>query len=159
MVNHSQQALSATKPISIRGLYEEHAGMLLGYLFEIVKDRKLAEEYLAKIFTDIARQFHEADWSGNNTWCRLQRLAKNELAQFNDTIQDCEDHTTSGFLMQNSHNKYLDQMTDEQKQLFCSVYYHRKTTVQLSKELNKPEDLIRKLLKEAFAIIRKSCEN
>lgn len=56
-------------------------------------------------------------------------------------------------------NKYLDRMTGEQRQIFCSVYYHRYTIAQLAIELDKPEDSINKILKEAFAVIKQSHES
>jgi len=46
-------------------------------------------------------------------------------------------------------------MSDEQKLVFCYVYYKGKTTAQLAAELDRSEESIRKALKEAFAIIKK----
>lgn len=147
----------ATGPIGIRNLYEEYAGMLLGYIFEVVKDRKVAEEYLIKVFEQVAlNPGDEAD--GANTWCRLLRIAKNQLAAFYNTVQDCEDGASS-IAVTHSANKYLDKMTEMQKHIFCNFYYHKKTTLQLSEELNEPEDAIKRSLREAFTIIRASHGN
>jgi DNA-directed RNA polymerase specialized sigma24 family protein len=159
-MDKQDQMLLAVKPVSIRSLYENYADMLLGYIFEIVKDRKLAEEYLVKIFTNISSSnFNKLDWEGTNTWCQLMRFAKNELLAFNNTVADCETDDVPAAVMYKSSNKYLDRMTDEQKHVFCSFYYHKKTTAELSKELNRSEDLIRISLKEAFTIIRSSHGN
>ncbi|MNY41896.1 hypothetical protein D3C86_1767410 [compost metagenome] len=49
------------------------------------------------------------------------------------------------------------QLTSEQQHVFRGVYYHGKSIETIAKSENKPEDLIRKTLKEAFDIIRNSC--
>ena len=46
-------------------------------------------------------------------------------------------------------------MGEEQKRVFCYVYYQGKTISQLAVEFGKSEESIRKALKEAFAIIKK----
>ena len=154
--------LIANRQASIRSLYDKHASMLLGYIFEIVKNQKLAEEYLVKVFCDIAQHFNEIEWDESNNWCQLKRLAQNKLNQLTDSgriasdlkdlgLQDRESHE--------SHTRFPDYFTDEQHHIFYSVYYYGKSVEAISKELNKTEESIRKTLKEAFAIMRKSCES
>jgi hypothetical protein len=150
------EALLQTKATTIRSLYDVYAGMLMGYIFEIVKDKTMAEDYLVKTFSSVNKQFNEINWSDNN-WCLLQRFAKNELAEFNKALKDCDPPANTA--APNSPNKYLNQMTNEQKHIFCSFYYNKRTAAELSEELNKPEKLIRELLKEAFAIIKRSHDN
>jgi len=133
--------------------------MLLGYIIEVVKDRKLAEEWLVKLFHELSLHFNEMNWDGSNNWCQLQRFAKLKLAEFNTTQKQAEANAPAGLVMHSGRNKYLDGLTDEQKVVFCSVYYQGKSTTAISIELNKPEDVIRKTLKEAFAIMRKGGEN
>jgi len=152
------QALLQTGPLSIYSLYDTYAGMLLGYIFEVVKDKKIAEDYLVKTFSSVAKKFNDINWDETNNWCQLQRFAKNELVAFHDALKGCETPAVPNIAAK-LPNKYLDQMTDEQKLIFCNIYYSKKTTAQLAVEINKPEDLIKKLLKEAFAIIRRSNEN
>lgn len=151
------EALQQTKPVSIYTLYDSYAAMLLGYIHDVVKDQVVADEYLLKTFNTVAKKFNVINWHTTNNWAQLLRLAKIELAPFYDALKGCEtpapgskDHSTT--------NKYLDKMTDEQRLVFCSVYYNKKNITQLSEELNKPGELIKTLLKEAFAIIRKSNE-
>lgn len=162
MLEINQQALTGNKPESIRNLYDRHGGTLLGYIFEVVKDRKLAEEYLVQVFCDLSLQFNEIKWEGTSSWFQLQKFAKGKLADFTSVAAgECVTYEESG-LRANSYrtgNKYLDQLTDEQRMIFCDVYYHGKTVLSISEQLNKTEDFIRKTLKEAFAIIRKSGEN
>lgn len=83
-------------------------------------------------------------------WGQLLCAAKDELASFYKAAEGCD--TPAGTLP----NLYLDQMTEDQKMVFCNIYYSKKTTAQLAKEVNKPEVEIKQLLKEAFAIIRRS---
>ncbi len=151
-------ALLQTKPISLYKLYDVYAGMLLGYILEIVKDKQQAEDYLIKTFSNIAQQFNEINWDNTNTWCLLQRFAKNELADFTNAVAACETPAATN-ARHGSPNKYLDRMTDEQKHIFCNFYYYQKTTSQLAAELNKSEKLVRESLKEAFVIIKRSHDN
>lgn len=155
MLEINQQALIENKPESLRNLYDRHGGMLLGYIFGIVKDRKLAEEYLVQLFCDLSQHFNEIKWDGTSNWCLLQRFAKEKLSGFIHTARECEAPAGDDLIKHSHGNKYLEQLTDEQQLVFCDVYYHGKTIAAISIELNKTEDLIRKILKEAFAIIRR----
>lgn len=124
--------------------------MLLGYLLEIVKDKEKAEEHLVKIFETLPQYQSEIAGNGVNTWCQLQRLARVHLAgtMYADNTSDVK--------LPDTANKFSALMSDEQRIIFCNIYYHGKTTAQLAQELGKTEELIRKALREAFAIIRKA---
>jgi hypothetical protein len=147
------RAILQTKPLSIYSLYDAYAGMLLGYIFEVVKDQKVAEEYLVKTFSGIAENFNEVNWNGINVWCHLQRIAKNQLTAFYQAVEGCE--VPTGNTSAKLPNVYLDHMTEEQRMVFCNIYYSKKTTAQLAEEISKPEEQVKQLLKEAFATIRK----
>ena len=152
----NDHAVLQTKPTSIYSLYDDYAAMLLGYIYEVVKDKKVAEDYLVRTFSSIAQKFNNINWGDSNPWCQLQRLARIELADYRKVAETYETvEATSIYLP----NKYLNQMTDEQKLVFCNVYYNRKTTLQLAAEINKSEESVKKLLKEAFVMIRRSNEN
>lgn len=159
MLNINRQVPIDNDAEDIRSLYDRHAGMLLGYIIEVVKDRKLAEEWLDKLFCELTLHFNEFNWNGSNSWCQLQRFAKSKLTDFNLTNKHLDHSGSTGLVMHNARNKYLDQLTDEQKVVFCGIYYNGRSTVAISIELNKPEAIIRKTLKEAFAIMRKGVEN
>lgn len=147
-------ALFQTKPQSIHSLYDAYAGMLLGYIFEVVKDQQLAEDYLVKTFSRIAKHFNETNWTDSNVWSQLLRFAKNELGAFHRAT--AQNTVSEGHAQATLPNAYLDLMTDEQKLVFCNIYYSKKTTSQLARELQKPEVEVKQLLKEAFAVIRRS---
>jgi len=151
-----QQTIQLNEQQGILDLYDKYSGMLLGYIYEIVKDRELAEQYLVSVFKSIPGQYHEI-YRAENIWCHLQQLAKNKLSDFLKTIKDCEPYTVIG--LNSTQTTLISQMDDEQKNVFCAIYYHGKTTAELAVQLNKPELIIRKTLKEAFAIIRKSREH
>lgn len=152
------EALVQTKTVSIYTLYDNYAAMLLGYITEVVNDRALAEDYLLKTFNTVAEKFNDINWHESNNWALLLGIAKLELMPFNDALKGCK-APASSTAANNIQNKSLDKMTEEQKHVFCSVYYSKKTLAELSKETNKPEELLKTLLKEAFSIIRKSNEN
>lgn len=158
MLKVDRKVFIENKPESLESLYQRHGGMLLGYIFEVVQDRKLAEKYLVEMFCELSQQFDQMNWNGTNSWCQLQRFAKGWLMVIIGNTRYFEPRAVTG-LMHSSCNKYLEQLNNEQRQVFCDVYYHGKMIPVISKELNKTEDSIRKTLKEAFAIMRKSGEN
>ena len=128
--------------------------MLLGYITEIVGDAKLAEQHLVNFYSKIPNHIDEITGNETNIWCQLQRLAKKHLELFDKAIKQDELAPTD-LNKYDNRNKFLALMTYDQKQVFCNVYYCGKSTAQLSIELNKPEDLIRIALKQAFIIIKK----
>lgn len=146
------------KLTSINTLYDDYAAMLLGYINEVVKDELVAEEYLLKTFNTISQKFNYTNWNERNNWVQLLGFARAELVPFYTILKSCE---TSTIANSNSNIAYknLYNMTEEQKHVFCSIYYNKKTIAELSKEINKSEDLIKTLLKEAFCIIRSLNEN
>jgi hypothetical protein len=157
MLKTDQRTLTDNVPAGVRSLYDRHANMLLGYIFEVVKDRKLAEEYMVKIFCDISLHFNTINWNGTSSWCQLQRFAKGKLSGFNATVKLGD--TQGSAMSVNRKHKYFSLLTDLQERIFCDVYYHGKTIEVIANELNQTEDLIRRSLKEAFAIMRKNSEN
>ncbi|KIO75099.1 hypothetical protein TH53_22435 [Pedobacter lusitanus] len=133
--------------------------MLLGYIFEIVKDRNLAEEYMVKIFCDISQKFNEINWDDTNSWCQLQRFAKSRLNLLLESGVPDESPQIQEAIRSVAADKFPDQFTAEQHHIFYGVYYYGKSIEAISKELNKTEESTRKTLKEAFTIMRSSCEN
>jgi hypothetical protein len=146
-----RQILLKQSSYTLHDLYDRYAGKLLGYISEIVKDHRVAEQHLVNIFNNIPQHLSELNSAETNTWCQLQRLAKKHL--MGSSVANNGGHT--GVAIEPGRNKFLDRMTNEQQVVFCGVYYNHKTIMQLATELNKPEELIRKTLREAFAIIRK----
>jgi len=133
-------------------LYDRYAAMLLGYIFEIVKDHELAEQYMIKVFKSVADEFNNI-YQTDNAWCKLQLLAKKQLTGFFNKINaDCAPGDTK---LSATQNALTASMTAEQRTVFCAIYYHGKTTSELAGLLNQPESYIRKTLKDAFAVIRK----
>ena len=158
MLKTEQHILTQTKQERLRGIYNRHGSKLFGYIYEVVKDQKLAEDYLVKVFQDIALQPDERNIEAAENWMFLQRFAKNRLAVFVSSMNDCstDDQTA---VMRYSGNKLLSNLNPEQQKVFCDVYYHSRTIQEIASELNQTEDLTRRTLKEAFAIIRRSGGN
>jgi hypothetical protein len=127
--------------------------MLFGYIFEVVKDHKLAEQYLVNIYADVPQHLDKINVTGANAWCQLRSLAKSKLADFTNPGKDTL-HTETNLSTYNNRNKYLDLMADEQRMIFCDAYYHGKNIDGLSAKYGKPGNEIRKVLKEAFAILK-----
>ncbi|WP_442588912.1 hypothetical protein ACSBL2_23030 [Pedobacter sp. AW31-3R] len=157
MLKIDRQTSIQKQPVTIHSLYESYGGMLLGYIFEIVKDRKVADECLVKIFSDVALHFATMDWDNGSNWMKLQRFAKERLSTFMDNPTQIE--SSAAGIVKQASNEYFERLNDAQKTVFCNVYYKNKKIDEISIELNKQEDSIRKTLKEAFAIMRNDSEN
>ena len=149
-----EDTLLKNKPLNVYTLYDEYAGMLLGYLIGVVKNKEIAEDYLVKTFSSLAKNFNDINWNEASKWSHLQRLAKNELAPYNDTFHTQETSTDYKTANGNLQNKYLDKMTEDQRLVFNNFYCRTKTAAQVAEEINTSENQIKKLLKEAFSIIR-----
>lgn len=156
MLKTERQVLAESGTESIRSLYNKYAGMLLGYIFEIVKDRKLAEECLLQIFCELSEEFGDENAEGPQNWSQLQRFAMRKLKVLTAVPRM---GVAEGLAMRNSDDQQLAKFSAEQKRVFVDIYYHGKAVVILAAELNRTEEFIRKTLKEAFAILRKSGEN
>src|ERR1700743_198512 len=114
--------------------------MLCGYIYEVVKDTNLAEQYLISFYSSVNAHLHELNADGANTWCQLQRLLKKHLSTSDKPIE-------RDVMISHSGNKYLGMMNNEQRYVFYHVYYHGKSIAELSYILNKPEEQVRKDLK------------
>jgi DNA-directed RNA polymerase specialized sigma24 family protein len=156
MLKTDRQVLVESKPESIRSLYDKYAGVLLGYVQEIVKDRKLAEDCLVRIFCQLSEEFGDENSDGPRNWAQLQRYAKVKLVSYTAVSGRA---IAYGETFRLSDDPYLAALSAEQKQIFVDIYYYGKTVAILAADLNKTEEFIRKTLKEAFAILRKSGEN
>jgi len=126
--------------------------MLLGYIFEVVKNQSVAEQYLVSVFNDVPNELDEITKPGVNALCRLQMMARKKLTIYFETLDDGADPRQRNMAI--SNNKFIALMSAEQQQVFCGVHYQCKTITKLAAELNKPEDTIKKTLKECFTIIR-----
>ncbi|MBE9585252.1 sigma-70 family RNA polymerase sigma factor [Mucilaginibacter sp. JRF] len=136
----------------VQFIYDRYAGMLLGYIYDVVKDRTLAEQYLNDTFTTVALLADELTKSEENIYRKLQLIARGKLSSYFNTMQQCDISET----VKHRPNKYLNSMSERQLQVFCGVHYHGKKINTIAAEMNEPEDVVKKLLKEAFLIIRKS---
>jgi hypothetical protein len=144
----TQEKISAKQSYSMHELYDKYSGMLFGYIQEVVKDTERAEQQLVNFYFTVKDQLHEINAGDNeNKWCHLQRLLKKHLSDLTEPLE-------RDVMISHSGNKYLGMMNNEQKYVFYHVYYHGRSTAELSYILNKPEHLVRKNLKEAFAILR-----
>jgi len=150
-----RQIILKQVPYSLNELYDKYAAMLLGYISGIVDDAKLAEQHLVSIYNKLALDLSEINTEGCNVWCHLQKLAQKHLSGFYDTARANNRAEQTDVNSYYARNKFLGLMSEEQKLVFCYVYYKGKTTSQIAAELKKPEESIRKALKEAFIIIKR----
>lgn len=132
----------------IFALYQRYGGLLLGYITEVVKDKTLAEQCLVEVFKEVFGKLEEYTYA-DNTWITLQQLAKKVLLKFNTVTQQ------GNYINEASAtNSYVKLMNHEQQLVFYGLHYQQKNIATLANELNKTEDTIRQLLREALIIIR-----
>ena len=121
----------------------------MGYIVEAVKNRDIAEQHLIAVFNDVQNELDEFAKPGVNVFCRLQLMARKKLVSFFESSAEPAPP-------KKSNNKYIAQMNREQQIVFYGVHLQGKTITRLATELNKPDEAIRKILKECFTIIRSS---
>ena len=143
-------------PTAIRALYDEYAGMLLGYIYEVVKDKDMAGQYLVTLFNELPQHLTDVLQPGANTYHRLQLVARKILAGFFENIPACEVNPNTNSHLPARPNKFLERMNAEQQFVFCGIHYSGKSIAALAAELNKPEQVIKQLLQQAFAAIRRA---
>lgn len=131
-----------------RTIYEQYGAMLLGYIYEVLKDRELAEKYLLEVFSNLPQELKH-HLPHVNVYLQLQLMARKLLIARTDTTFKEEASLPA------KANRFLQQMPANQQLIFCRVYYHGQSIAQVAASLNKSETEIRQTLKEAFATIRK----
>lgn len=148
----NQQIISNSGSSATRAIYDQYAGLLYGYIYEVVKDKQIAEQYLLSVFNDLPQHLQDVLQPGVNTYNRLQQMARRSLNSFFETVPDCPpaDNVPA------RPNKFLSRMNAEQQIVFCNIHYNGKSIGKLAAELDKGEDEIRKILQQAFAAIRRA---
>ena len=138
----------------MRTLYDEYADILFGYIYEVVKDKEMAEQYLISVFNELRWHLHEIQRPGLNTYHQLQLMTREILSDYFETIPVCKITDPEKTYLPSKPNKFLSGMTEEQRLIFCSIHYHGKSISMLAAEMNKPEEAVKKILQQAFAAIR-----
>jgi DNA-directed RNA polymerase specialized sigma24 family protein len=141
----------------VQALYDKYGGMLFGYVLEVVRSRSLAEEYVVKIFSDLAVSYDELDWTSANDWTRLLGFAKGKLQEVE--VPEMIDLESRGRVkIHFANNNCLNRLNEEQKRVFYMIYYSGKSVRTVAKKIAKSEEAVKALLNEAFNIIRKAVE-
>lgn len=146
--------LSQNDVLVTRALYYRYSSWLLGYLVEVLKDYKLAEDYLVEIFKEVPYRLNEFTQTDSNPWLRLQQLAKNKLVSYTRSKRMFDGQIDGQVSERIRFDRYVGTMTTEQQLVFCAVYYYQQPTAVLAHELKKSDEEVKKILREAFTIIR-----
>ncbi|MBS7563646.1 sigma-70 family RNA polymerase sigma factor [Mucilaginibacter sp. Bleaf8] len=148
----NQKVLTANDVTATRALYDRYGNLLLGYITKVVNDRKLAEEYLVDIFKEIPFRLSEFSQNQGNAWLRLQMIAKQKLAGCARAQQ--EHALTNSIKATGRGDEFLSLMNEQQRFVFCGIYYYQQPVSWLAQELGTTANDIRKILREAFKVIR-----
>lgn len=146
--------LSSNDILVTRALYYRYSSWLLGYLMAVVKDYELAEQYLVDVFKEVPNRLHEFTGSESSPWLCLQVLAKSKLKGYTSALRASNPKANFDSIERLKFDSYVSTMTTEQQIVFCGVYYYQKSTALLAQELNKADDEVKKILKEAFLMIK-----
>ncbi|GAA4921993.1 hypothetical protein [Mucilaginibacter defluvii] len=138
------------KVYDVQHIYNRYAGMLLGYIYDVVKDKALAEQYLADTFIAVVKVPELFNNPNDNVYCKLQMIARKRLAGYFKSVGNCEVDE----IVSNRPNTFLSKMNVRQQTVFCGVHYHGKSIPTIAAEMNEDEDVVRRVLREAFVIIR-----
>ena len=68
----------------MHSLYDRYAGMLLGYILEVVKNREKAEDCLAAVFKELPYHLDELKKSRLSEYCFLQGLIRKKMGMHAD---------------------------------------------------------------------------
>jgi Skp family chaperone for outer membrane proteins len=151
--------MSQSKLLAVSTLYNNYAAKLFGYIFEVVKNQSVAEQYLVAVFNDVPNEIDDFLKTGVNALCRLQMMARKKLSQFFETLDNETDRQAWQNVQPSANNKYAAMMNPLQKQVFYGIHYQCKTTAQVAAELSRSNEEIRRILKECFTIIRNGRDN
>ncbi len=143
----ARDAVNTIRIQQVQALYDRYAGMLFGFILEIVKNKEKAEQCLASVFKELPGHLDDLKNSNLSEFCFLQKLTRKKTGGYSD---EQADKATASAL-----SGHLAQLSDEHRKVFYGLHYRCKTTATLAAELNKTEAEIRLLLKEAFTTIRK----
>lgn len=147
-------SLNSNDVLVTRALYYRYSSWLLGYLMAVVKDYELAEQYLVEIFKEVPNRLQDFTGSNSSPWLCLQVLAKDKLKGYTSALRTNRSKINFDFIERLKFDSYVNAMTTEQQIVFCGVYYYQKSTALLAQELNKADDEVKKILKEAFLMIK-----
>ncbi|WP_183557120.1 sigma-70 family RNA polymerase sigma factor [Mucilaginibacter sp. SP1R1] len=150
----SPGGIDQSRLLLVQNLYEQYAAMLLGYIFEVVKNRTVAEQYLTAVFKEVPSQIDEFLKKDVSPFCLLQIMTRRQLTDFFRSQDTNYDQQPKSDKVSTVENKFIRQMSPEQQLVFSGAYWQGKTITRLATELNKPEEAIRKILKDCFTIIR-----
>jgi len=153
-----EEMLTANNSRQLQELYNNYGGMLFGYIFEVVKDRQLAETYLLKVFANISKRIELQNHEEINSWAQVFRYTKHQLGSFSNPTEDGPANQSETIKYKELH-PCLTRLNDEERKIFCDSYYYGKTIDAISTELNQSEALIRKTLRQAFITIRTDSGN
>ncbi|MVN93134.1 hypothetical protein GO816_18525 [Mucilaginibacter sp. HME9299] len=144
------QHLTNSDILATRALFYRYGSWLLGYIVEIVKDHEVAEQYLADIFKEVPYKLNELNSTGSDSWKQLRMLAQARL-------KTAYNRNLSGKELFSERLKFdgvVSGLTIEQQIVFCGVYYYQKSTAILAHELNLTDAEVKKILREAFIMMK-----
>jgi DNA-directed RNA polymerase specialized sigma24 family protein len=143
----ARNAVNSIQIQQVQDLYNRYAGMLLGFILEIVINTDKAEQCLTCVFKELPHHLDDLRNSQLSEFCFLQRITRKKAMNYIDS------QAVAGVPL--ALKKYADRLSDEHLRVFHGTHYLCKTTAMLALELNKTEAEIRLLLKQAFDKIRK----
>ncbi|WP_276091492.1 sigma factor-like helix-turn-helix DNA-binding protein [Pedobacter sp. JY14-1] len=143
MLELEQERKKIRENPDLQAIYNRYSGMLLGYLTEIVKDNRKAEDHLVNIFSEISKLPPQQIQQLFN-WNRLRRFTLLQLPPQNTILS--------------GRGGVHAVLSNEQQYVFDSVYYSNLSLAEIAERIGQREETVRKILKEAFNLMKGKSE-
>jgi DNA-directed RNA polymerase specialized sigma24 family protein len=158
MTSIEQKQLSQTQD-QIRWLYQKYAPSLLGYIYGMIQDRQESEEYLVKILSRFAVDYEEEIVNLRINWPKLLQYSRNLIPELQALSQGTRIGKAEPKAITQFDQLELSVLSNDEKQIFCAIYYHGKSISDLAKVLKESEQVIRSQFKLSFDKIRRARGN
>ncbi|WP_443939271.1 hypothetical protein [Pedobacter sp. MW01-1-1] len=132
----------------LKHLYDQYGGMVMGYMFGVVKERNLAQEYLIQFFSEISTDFFDAKLTSAQVWCALYKLAKSYLSMV--LVKGIGNEAAGTAIPVQG----LQDLSSGHRAVFHSVYNGEMAITELSDAQSTHPDEVKKMMRETFITMR-----
>lgn len=148
-------------------LYKKYASAINGIIIRIVKDARVSEEILQKVFLKVWNKIDDYDEEKSQIFTWMRTIARNmaidkiRLKSFNNNqkTEDIEDHVYKA-IEDKIHFSSIDvenilkNLDEKYKIVLTKVYLEGYTQNDISKELDIPLGTVKTRIKKAISILR-----
>lgn len=142
----------------IRWLYQKYGALLLGYIAGIIPEQQESEKYLVLILSRFAVDREDDMLNEQVNWLSLLQYSRNLLAELG-TQKGNRIAKSADSPRKQMDDGRLNMLSNREKEIFCSIYYHGKSIGDLAASMGESENIIRSQFKVSFDKIRSAGGN